>query len=246
LKPHGAYDIKKRIKNKEEIIGVSIPITSSKGDIEKILNKNDFDFISTDSQHSPFNEETLVQFCEYTNNLGIPVNFRIKNTKLTYLIGNILDLGPSGIEVPQVENINTVNEAVDNFYFPKKGKRSWGGGPKYISHENFNRIQTADWWNSHGILWMQIESLNSVTSAHKIAEIDGVDVISWGPNDLAFDMEMNPYHPLKSDEDCIRHVMKLLLDSDTQLCVRAFKSTDKQKYLDMGIKMILESGLIYK
>ena len=93
---------------------------------------------------------------------------------------------------------------------------------------------------------MQIESLNSVTSAHKIAEIDGVDVISWGPNDLAFDMEMNPYHPLKSDEDCIRHVMKLLLDSDTQLCVRTFKSTDKQKYLDMGIKMILESGLIYK
>ena len=55
MKPHGAYNIKKRIKNKEEIIGVSMPITSSKGDIEKILNKNDFDFISTDSQHSPFN-----------------------------------------------------------------------------------------------------------------------------------------------------------------------------------------------
>ena len=243
---HGSYKLKKRIKNKEQIIGISIPMTSTIDEIENFVIKGNFDFISTDSQHSAFNEETLVAFCENANKLGIPVNFRIKNTKLTYLIGNFLDLGPSGIEVPQVENLSTVIDAIDNFYFPQKGKRSWGGPPKFLSEKNLDRLEAAKWWNSHGVLWMQIESLNAVLSADKIGNLEGIDVISWGPNDLAFDLEANPNHPLKTDEDCLKHVQKLLLKSETQLCVRSFNLNDKQRYLDMGINMVLESGLIYK
>jgi len=91
--------------------------------IEEIISKDDYAFVNTDSQHSAFNEETLVNFCQHAKKLDIPTQFRIKHTRETYLIGNILDLGPLGIEVPQVEDIDTVKEAVNYFYYPQKGTK---------------------------------------------------------------------------------------------------------------------------
>ena len=95
-------NLKQRIKEGELLIGVSVPLNASKDQMEAIIEKDNYAFIFTDSQHGAFNEETLLAFCNYANQLGIPSQFRIKHTRHAYLIGNILDLGPVGIEVPQV------------------------------------------------------------------------------------------------------------------------------------------------
>ena len=100
-------NLKQRMKSGEILIGVSVPINASLNEMESIISKDEYAFVSTDSQHNAFNEETLVDFCQHASKLGIPVQFRIKHTRETYLIGNILDLGPLGIEVPQVEDIET-------------------------------------------------------------------------------------------------------------------------------------------
>ena len=52
----------------------------------------------------------------------MPTQFRIKNTRNAYLIGNYLDLGPFSIVVPQVEDEETVDEAIDAFYYPQSEK----------------------------------------------------------------------------------------------------------------------------
>ena len=70
--------------------------------LEDILSKDQYAYVSVDSQHAPLNEESLVAFCSMANDMGIHVQLRIKNTRQTYLIGNYLDLGPSGVEVPEV------------------------------------------------------------------------------------------------------------------------------------------------
>ena len=72
--------------------------------------------------------------------------------------------------------------------------------------------------------------------------VDGVDVLSWGPADLSFNREAYPDHPLKTDDDCIRHVNHILSSSTTQLCLRSYKPEGRNIYLDMGVSMILEGG----
>jgi 2-keto-3-deoxy-L-rhamnonate aldolase RhmA len=119
--------LKQRIRNGEIIIGVSVPIEAEKSRLEDILSRDTYGFVSVDSQHSPYNEDRLVAFCAMAAEIGIPVQFRIKHTRHAYLIGNILDLGPMGIEVPLVEEDAIVEEALAAFYYPQVGKRSWGG-----------------------------------------------------------------------------------------------------------------------
>jgi 2-keto-3-deoxy-L-rhamnonate aldolase RhmA len=232
--------LKQRIHAGERIIGVSAPVNASKGRLEEILGKDTYGFVSTDSQHSAFNEERLVEFCRNAEDLGIPVMFRIKHTRHSYLIGNLLDLGPSGVEVPQVEEESTVDEAVGYFYYPQVGKRSWGGGARRGISGRGERLEYAAWWNDYGVLWMQVESLRALTNLNKIAK-SGVDCISWGPADLSFDREAHPDHPLKTDDDCVKYALDALKNVDVKLCIRSYAPALRDKYFGMGATVLLES-----
>ncbi|MCB0086919.1 MAG: hypothetical protein KDE54_03330, partial [Caldilineaceae bacterium] len=143
---------KERIHGGDILIGVSAPMTASRSRLEEILGQDDYAFVSTDSQHSAFNEERLVEFCGYAAELNMPVQFRIKHTRHTYLIGNLLDLGPAGVEVPQVETEATVEEALAYFYYPQQGMRSWGGAARYKVDETPEQFAYAEWWNKTGVL----------------------------------------------------------------------------------------------
>ena len=133
--------LKEKIVRGDIVLGVSVPIDATKSQIEDILSKDDYDFINADSQHSPYNEDKLVQYCETAKEIGIPVQFRIKHPRHAYLVGNILDLGPLGIEVPLVEDEAVVDEAINWFYYPQVAKRSWGGAARYGIEGREDRLE---------------------------------------------------------------------------------------------------------
>ena len=123
--------LKQRIHRGDILVGVSVPMPIERSRLEDVLSRDTYSFVTVDSQHSAYNEERLVAFCALAEEVGIPVQFRIKYPRHAYLIGNILDLGPLSIEVPLVETEATVDEALAAFYYPPRGKRSWGGTAWY-------------------------------------------------------------------------------------------------------------------
>ena len=232
--------LKQRIHAGELLIGVSVPIKSTQSQLETILGKDDYAFVWVDSQHAPLNEERLVEFCQMAESLGVHVQLRIKHTRFTYLIGNILDLGPTGVEVPQVEEESTVIEAVENFLYPQQGIRSWGGTTRW-GLKNFPKpADYMAWWNNTGVLWIQIESIHAVGKAKLLAK-PGVDCLSWGPMDLSLNRQRFPDHPFQTDDDCVRHVLKQLEGTNTKLMYRNYTADLRNKYIDMGVTMLLET-----
>ena len=242
---HGIESLKKRIRNGDRVVGASVRMWATQSDVDRTLSFADYDFLAVDAQHSPFSEENLVNICEIANDMGVPIQLRIKHTRLTFLIGNMLDLGPSLIEVPQVEELASVREAVANFYYPQKGRRSWGPSRSPQISRYHGRIEYAEWWNTHGILWMQIESLLAVTRAREMAGL-GADVLSWGPNDLTFNREAHPDHPLKTDDDCIKQVIASLEGTETTLCLRTYSEEQMAKYSEFGATMFLDESNLFE
>jgi 2-keto-3-deoxy-L-rhamnonate aldolase RhmA len=234
-----AASLKERIHRGDIIVGVSVPMDIERGRLEDILSRDTYSFVTVDSQHSAFHEERLVAFCAMTEAMGIPVQFRIKHPRHAYLIGNILDLGPLSIEVPLVETAAVVDEALAVFYYPQVGKRSWGGSARYGIKGRDNRREYAAWWNSHGILCLQIETLTAVTHARQLAK-PGVDCLTWGPSDLSFDLEAHPTHPFQTVDDCLRHVLKQLEGTDIRVSFRNYSHELRQKYMDMGVTVFME------
>jgi len=232
-------NLKERIRSGELLIGVSVPLNASREDMERIIEQDDYAFVYTDSQHGPFNEETLVEFCRHGATFDMPIQFRIKHTSHSYLIGNLLDLGPVGIEVPQVETIETVNEAVNSFYYPQEGGRSVGGEARYGVDIRSDRIEYGKWWNQTGFLSLQMESIRAVTTARKLA-IDGVDCLTWGPNDLLYDIEAHPKHFLQTVDDCVKHVLDQLQETQVRISFRSYDYRLREKYFGMGATVLME------
>ncbi len=231
-------NLKQLIRDGKHVYGVSVSMMIDRDSLAERVDNGGYDFVAVDSQHSAFSEERLVAFCNMADELDIPVNFRIKHTRNAYLIGNYLDLGPSGIEVPQVELEETVDEAVEFFYYPQQGIRSWGGGARKNS-AGTERLEYAEWWNNYGMLWMQIESVEAVTHARRLAK-DGVDCLSFGPTDLTFSMESHPNHSLQTVDACVQYVAKELEGTSTAVCFRNGNPSTREKYADMGVTVFLE------
>ena len=171
----------------------------------------------------------------------MPVWFRIKHTRFTFLVGNYLDLGPHAIEIPQVEQEATVDEAVANFYYPPRGARSWGGRAR-AGYANQSLEEYAALWERTGALAMQIESVAATTAARRLAK-DGVDFFTIGPADMTFDLRRHPNHALQSVDDCVRYLARDLEGTGKRVCMRTSAGDDPAPHHDMGVTMILEAGL---
>ena len=102
-----AIGLKKRIRDGEQIVGTTLPLDATRERFQQVMDSGPYDFVSADSQHSAFNEERLEEFCGIAEELDVFAQFRIKHTRNAYLIGNYLDLGPCGAEVPQTETDET-------------------------------------------------------------------------------------------------------------------------------------------
>ena len=229
--------LKQRIHDRETVLGVAVSTWTDSDRLKAIFDRHAYDFVHIDGQHSAFDEKELFAFCEAADQLGVPVQLRIEHTRNAYLIGNYLDLGPSGVEVPQVELESTVDEAIASMYYPPIGNRSWGE-PRRGPQVPTDRVEYARWWSEYGLLWLQLESIDAVTNTRRLAKT-GVDCLSFGPNDLDFSLEAHPHHPFRSVDECVRHVAEQLADSSVALCFRTTPDT-RAKYADMGATVFIE------
>jgi 2-keto-3-deoxy-L-rhamnonate aldolase RhmA len=147
--------LKARIRKGGSILGcIGGRANMGRERFQALVSRGIYDFILFDSQHSPVSEDSLTELCGIGQELDFPVFFRIKHTRQAYLIGTTLDLGPSGIEVPQVEEIATAKEAVDSFYFPRDGTRSIGGVFRVGAEHHPDPLDYFEWWNNHGVLML--------------------------------------------------------------------------------------------
>ena len=233
--------IKQRIRAGDILAGLRVSTTISQESLEALLSQGDYDYLYVDSQHEALNEQQLAAFCAVAEGLGLPVQLRIPHTRHTYLIGRYLDFGPSMIMVPEVETEASIDEAIRYFYYPPLGQRSWGGTARHglaARQGNLDRLEYAAWWNQTGALAIQIESLEAVINAGKLAKA-GVDVVGFGPNDLMFSLEAHPKSPFKTVEACIAHVAEQLAGTNIRLSMAAATPEERQRYLDLGVTLFL-------
>ena len=85
-----------------------------------------------------------------------------------------------------------------------------------------------------------MESIQAVSNALQLAKA-GVDCLTWGPNDLLYDIEAHPQHPFRTVDDCVQHVLKQLEGTNIRINFRSYDFNLRNKYIDMGVTMLMES-----
>lgn len=235
-----ADQLKARIRNGEVVTALRPPVTTTRPALEAMLAQGQFDLLYIDGQHTAFSDDQLVAFCAVAEALDLPVQFRLPHTRQTYLIGRYLDLGPTGILVPEVEDAATVEEAIAYAYYPPIGLRSWGGAARRGIGRGLSRTEYATWWNQTVVLAMQLESVEAIDRARELAR-PGIDYLAFGPSDLSFSLEMNPQYRLRTVDDCMRDVATQVRGDGVRLGMAIGTRPDERApYLAMGLTMFQE------
>ena len=207
--------LKQRIHDGQTIHVAAGSTDTSAEQLRAKLDTDAYDMIFVDLQHPPVDEVALAAFCRTAADLDVPALVRIRHPREAYLIGHYLDLGALGVVVPQVEDEATVDEAVEAFYYPPLGTRSWGPARAY-RWDDFKDMPYADWWNSTGILVLQIESVPGVRNVRKLVK-PGVDILAFGENDLTLSFRSHPDSPWGSFEECRGYVVEQTEDLDVKV-----------------------------
>ena len=119
-------------------------------------------------------------------------------------IMHLLDAGAYGIICPMISTPEQAAALVAACRYPPTGKRSFGpsrgllyGGSDYVAQAD----ETV-------MVIPMIETAEAVERIDEILEVDGIDMVYLGPNDLAFELDGHTRFPRPKSEAALIHVLE--------------------------------------
>ena len=195
--------------------------------VAEILSNSGFDWVLLDTEHSP-NELPMVQQQLHAMQGGTanPV-VRVAWNDMV-MIKRFLDIGAQSLLLPYVQTVEEAKNAVISINYPQAGMRGVAGGARAAGYgriKDYHKRAAGEL-----CLLVQVETRKAMESIDAIAEVEGVDGVFIGPNDLSADMGYlgNWQHPevWKVMEDAAKRIRKagkapgiLVGEADGQRCL---------------------------
>lgn len=221
-----------KIRNGNAVFGFSINYPNPTA-IETITQG--WDFVWMDAQHGEMDYHDLLNCMIGADAAGIGTIIRVPGGDFA-ITGPVADLNPSGIMIPMVNNEMEAVKISENLHFPPKGHRSFWN-TRMIGRVGNDYYKTQDL-----ITIVQIESAESVKNANNIAQVDGIDVLMFGPADLGLSYGIKPgtsRHESNQMKEAAYTVIQAAHSAGKYCMFIAGTATDAKELRNMGVDIIV-------
>ncbi len=172
-----------RIRNGDLVVGCAHVIRDEA--VTEGLRAVDVDFLLVDMQHVAIGLESLQQILVALQPSDVAVLVRVPSNDAV-LIGQVLDLGATGVIVPMVNTAGHAIRALAAAMYPPVGTRSWG--PRRVASFHGDALDYARSANDNTAVIVQIETAEAVANVDEILTSGGITGVMVGPADLAISM----------------------------------------------------------
>ena len=136
-----------------------------------------------DLEHSSIDLDQCAQFTMAALAHGITPVVRVPGLASTF-VGRVLDGGAQGVIIPHVGSAKAALESARAARFFPDGDRSAIGGLAALQYGAFPTIEANKAVNAEIMCIVMVEGLEGLANVDEIAEVEGVDVLLIGTNDL--------------------------------------------------------------
>ncbi len=221
-----------RLRHKETLLGTLVTLDSPS--VAEILAQTGFDWLFIDMEHSPLDPAAAQAILQAVGDkcpcvLRAPLNDEI-------WIKKALDVGASGLIVPQVNSAAEAERVVRWAKFPPQGTRGVG-----VARANAYGTRLAEYLskaNDEIAIIVQIESTAAVNAIDDIIQVDGVDAVFVGPYDLSSSMGKPGQVADPEIQSAIARVRQAALSSDKSLGIFAASAEVAKGYMREGCNFI--------
>ena len=173
--------VKEKIKKSQIAIGTHIKIGNQV--VTDILCNCGFDILWVDGEYGPMDRKDINQQIITIRGAGIAPFIRVPWND-PVLVKPVLEMGPAGIIFPMISSVEDAKKAVKSCKYPPRGIR--GFGP--MKANNYGTMDSAEYLelaDREPWVILQIEHIDGIKDLKNIIEVDGVDSVVIGPNDLS-------------------------------------------------------------
>jgi 2-keto-3-deoxy-L-rhamnonate aldolase RhmA len=172
--------LKQKLRSEQATFGFWVTLESPS--ITEILCRIGFDWIVIDAEHGHLGNREIMEHIRVANLLNVVSLVHIAEVRME-LITRMLDLGASGVVLPQIRSAADVIEGVRHAKYPPHGTRGlaaerstrWG---KAMS----SKARIA---NEETLVIPMIETVEAAAAIDEILAVPGIDAILFGPADFS-------------------------------------------------------------
>lgn len=202
----------------------------------EVMGHAGFDFVVLDLEHGPnsiLSLQNLIRAAQVSNIFPV---VRVKEDA-TSLIGEVLDVGAGGVQVPKIRCRKDVEKVMEAARFAPKGARGvcrFVRAADYSSLDRFTYFAEAN----TALIILQIEGTEALQNMEDILSVEGVDIIFIGPYDLSQSLGI----PGQVSNPRVTEAMRRIVDQCVRrkVLVGTFVDTiaDARKWKDAGVRYL--------
>jgi len=174
--------IKEKIRQGKLAVGTYVNLADPA--VVEIIGLAGFDAAFIDMEHTGFNLQTVQEMLRACDLVGISSLVRVPDNNPKFIL-RVLDMGAQGIQVPHIGGKEDAIEMVKAVHYAPLGERGMGGPTRAARYGAIPSSQHLETSNTEILLSVMIESKKAIDELEGIASIEGVDLITIGPTDLA-------------------------------------------------------------
>lgn len=175
--------LREKMERDEVVLGTHVSLNNPV--ITELVGNCGFDYVWIDTEHTTVTLEQLqmhliaARAARVAGVARIPWNDPV-------LLKPVLEMGPDGVVLPMVNSYEEALKAVQAFLYPPRGSR--GYGPQRASR--FGLMPTDEYLSQYDqiVRILQVEHIDAVQDLDRILTISEIDVLMFGPCDLASSM----------------------------------------------------------
>lgn len=177
--------LKQKIAGSTPVLGVISTYHFWPGLVELVMNAG-LDYLIIDLEHLTHNAEQVAEACAIGRRADFPILVRPPSAEFTPM-RLALDLGPCGLLIPYVENMETMKGIREAVHMKPRGRRRPGGlGNFWVRDYHYSTWKSE--YEDDLIILPQIESKVGLENAEAIARDPLTTAIAIGPYDLSADL----------------------------------------------------------
>ncbi len=146
------------------------------------------DFVIIEMEHTDFNMETAGNLAMYARASGLTPFVRPPGTMKPHDLTRPLDAGAQGLLLPNIETAQQMETIVKQTKYYPVGRRPMNLKGPHTDYHVSDPVEVTQHVNENLMLIAMIETRQAIDNLEEICDVDGLDVIFIGPDDLSQDL----------------------------------------------------------
>jgi 2-keto-3-deoxy-L-rhamnonate aldolase RhmA len=232
---------KRRLKAGELALGMGARQARTV-DIAAIAKTCDFDWLFIDMEHSSMDVDLAAQLANACLGAGITPLVRVPGLE-HYHASRLLDNGAQGIVAPHVDTVEEAKRVASACRYPPIGHRSLAGAMPQLGFRTLPTGDATRLVNEETLVIVMVETPKAIANADAIAQVEGVDGLLIGTNDLCAEMGIPGQFNDPRVEDAYRAVVTACKKHGKIPGMGGvYEPKLMEKYIGYGMKMILSGS----